>query len=71
MNFVEDKEWKNSLLMVSKMVSVRSGLLDLWCIPCIRGEKKKIKESKRVARSGGVEKCIGKRVNKSVTCLDI
>ena len=45
MNFVEDKEWKNSLLMVSKMVSVRSGLLDLWCIPCIRGEKKKkIKE---------------------------
>ena len=41
MNFVEDKEWKNSLLMVSKMVSVRSGVLDLWCIPCIRGEKKK------------------------------
>ena len=60
MNFVEDKEWKNSLLMVSKMVSVRSGLLDLWCIPCIRGEKKKRlkKESKRVARRGGVGKLI-------------
>ena len=60
MNFVEDKEWKNSLLMVSKMVSVRSGLLDLWCIPCTRGEKKKRlkKESKRVARRGGVGKLI-------------
>ena len=54
MNFVEDKEWKNSLLMVSKMVSVRSGLLDLWCIPCIRGEKKKIKERVNVWL-GGVE----------------
>ena len=32
-------------------------------IPCIRKKKKKeIKESKNVARSGGVEKCIGKRV---------
>ena len=55
MNFVEDKEWKNSLLMVSKMVSVRSGVLDLWCIPCIRGEKKKkIKERVNVWL-GGVE----------------
>ena len=55
MNFVEDKEWKNSLLMVSKMVSVRSGVLDLWCIPCIRGKKKKnIKERVNVWL-GGVE----------------
>ena len=54
MNFVEDKEWKNSLLMVSKVVSVRSGVLDLWCIPCIRGEKKKIKERVNVWL-GGVE----------------
>ena len=51
---MEDKEWKNSLLMVSKMVSVRSGVLDLWCIPCIRGEKKKIKERVNVWL-GGVE----------------
>ena len=47
------EEWKNSLLMVSKVGSVRSGVLDL---PCIR-EKKKIK---RVARRGGVGKWIDK-----------
>ena len=41
MNFVEDKEWKNSLLMVSKMVSVRSGVLDLWCVYRVLEKKKK------------------------------
>ena len=58
MNFAEDKEWKNSLLMVSKVVSIRSGVLDLWgCIPCIREKrkrKKKIKERVNVWL-GGVE----------------
>ena len=41
MNFVEDKEWKNSLLMVSKVVSVRSGVLDLWGVYHVLERKKK------------------------------
>ena len=41
MNFVEDKEWKNSLLMVSKVVSVRSGVLDLWGAYRVLEKKKK------------------------------
>ena len=61
MNFVEDKEWKNSLLMVSKVVSVRSEVLDLWCVYRVLEEKKKKDKgkSKRVARRGGVGKLIG------------
>ena len=35
------KEWKNSLLMVSKVVSVRSEVLDLWCVYRVLEEKKK------------------------------
>ena len=61
MNFVEDKEWKNCLLMVSKVVSVRSGVLDLWGAYRVLEKKKKKrlkKESKRVARRGGVGKLI-------------
>ena len=55
MNFVEDKEWKNSLLMVSKVVSVRSGVLDLWGVyHVLERKKKKIKERVNVWR-GGVE----------------
>ena len=54
MNFVEDKEWKNSLLMVSKVVSVRSGVLDLWGVYRVLEKKKKIKERVNVWL-GGVE----------------
>ena len=38
------EEWKNSLLMVSKVGSVRSGVLDLWCVYRVLEKKKKIKE---------------------------
>ena len=41
MNFAEDKEWKNSLLMVSKVVSVRSEVLDLWGVYRVLEELKK------------------------------
>ena len=56
MNFVEDKEWKNSLLMVSKVVSLCSGVLDLWGVyRVLEGKKKKnIKEIVNVWL-GGVE----------------
>ena len=43
MNFVEDKEWKNCLLMVSKVVSVHNGVLDLWGVYRVLEEKKKKK----------------------------
>ena len=56
MNFVEDKEWKNSLLMVSKVVSVRSGVLDLWGAYRVLEKKKKKKIKERVnVWLGGVE----------------
>ena len=56
MNFVEDKEWKNSLLMVSKVVSVRSGVLDLWGVYRVLEKKKKKKIKERVnVWLGGVE----------------
>ena len=45
MNFVEDKKWKNSLLMVSKVVSVHNGVLDLWGVyHVLEREKKKKKD---------------------------
>ena len=47
MNFVEDKKWKNSLLMVSKVVSVRSGVLDLWGAYRVLEKKKKKKILKK------------------------
>ena len=44
MNFEEDKEWKNSLLMVSKVVCVRSEVLDLWCVYRVLEGKKKLRK---------------------------
>ena len=56
MNFVEDKEWKNSLLMVSKVVSLCSGVLDLWGVYRVLEGKKKKKIKERVnVWLGGVE----------------
>ena len=56
MNFVEDKEWKNSLLMVSKVVSLCSGVLDLWGVYRVLEGKKKKKIKERVNMwLGGVE----------------
>ena len=47
MNFVEDKEWKNCLLMVSKVVSVHNGVLDLWGVYHVLERKKKKKGLKK------------------------
>ena len=39
--------WKNRLLMVSKVVSVRNGVLDLWGVYHVLERKKKKKRLKK------------------------